>query len=110
MTTLPTGYYLSSSAAENASYIPTIYEALQTHPQVYWGRDRSFQVVSNQVERAWRAICVLKRKEAASVVAASDDGSEALDELVGFCRIVSDGEGFVLPLTLEDLHRVHARF
>lgn len=80
MATLPPSYSLSSEAGTAQTHLQAIYTALQTHPGVYWGKTRTIDVFLRQTERAWSCVCVLKITE---------EG----EELVGFARVISDGEG-----------------
>lgn len=80
MATLPPSYSLSSDPSTAQTHLQVVFTALQTHPGIYWGKSRTFEVISRQLERAWSCVCVLKTTE---------EG----EELVGFARVISDGEG-----------------
>ncbi|KAK4702026.1 hypothetical protein P7C70_g4199, partial [Phenoliferia sp. Uapishka_3] len=79
---LPAGYELSSEPELRYNFFGELFETLTQHPSIYWGQDRTRNVFARQLERSWRCLFVLKK-------------GKRKDELAGFCRIVSDGEGCV---------------
>lgn len=81
---LPAGYRLDSSQNASSTHLDAIIDALLCHPKIYWGKDRTKEVLARQIERAWTCVCVVRETE----------GGE--EELAGFCRVISDGEGWVI--------------
>lgn len=63
-----------------AARIPDVHRVLTTDKTIYWAQQRSLKCISNQIKRAWRTVYVFHKQS---------------DELVGFCRVVGDGEGLV---------------
>lgn len=63
--------------------IDTIWNWLST--EAYWGRSRTRPVLERQISRAWRCV---------AVYSTSTSTSTSPSALVGFTRIVSDGEAF----------------
>ncbi|KAM0750871.1 hypothetical protein T439DRAFT_325916 [Meredithblackwellia eburnea MCA 4105] len=84
-TTLPPGYSISSDPQHRFTYFRELYDILTTHPDIYWGQDRTLDSFARQMDRSWRCVYVLKERE---------PGDSGPPELAGFCRVVSDGEGF----------------
>lgn len=79
--TLPPGYRFTSNPDHITARLPDIYAAL-THPDIYWGLDRTPDTLATQIAHSWRTVLVLKGGE----------GSEG--ELAAFCRVVGDGWDF----------------
>ena len=84
---LPPGYLISSSPALRYTHFSELYDVLTQHPSIYWGQERSKEAFARQLERSWRCLFVVKR-------------TKRKDELAGFCRVVSDGEGCVVRSVL----------
>lgn len=83
---LPASYYLTRDPALLNLHLRAIYNALHDLPSVYWGKDRTLVTFTKQIDRAWTCCLVLKEREVV-------EGVKAEEEVVGFCRVISDGEG-----------------
>ncbi|ORY52823.1 hypothetical protein BCR35DRAFT_18447 [Leucosporidium creatinivorum] len=79
---LPPGYRLDSTREAKNLYNDAIIDGLLHTPGVYWGKQRPREMIRRQIERC-EGVVVLKRNE--------EDGKE---ELAGWARVVTDGEGF----------------
>ncbi|KAM0791656.1 hypothetical protein ACM66B_006092 [Microbotryomycetes sp. NB124-2] len=89
---LPQGYAVSCDKEVTLSHLSAITDVLLDHPLVYWGKNRTRDVVARQFQRC----------EAVTVV--HTDESSGKTTLVGFARVVTDNfdfayiaDVFVLP-------------
>jgi hypothetical protein len=79
---LPPGYRLDSTREEKEVYCDAIIDGLLHNPAVYWGQQRPRDMVKRQIDRC-EGVMVLKQS-------GGEDGKE---ELAGWARVVTDGEG-----------------
>lgn len=89
--TLPPNYILSRNPATALHHLPAIYSLLQSE-KIYWGKHRTLEVFTRQIERAWSCVCIIKVKESTGGDINQDE-RELTGELAGFARVISDGEG-----------------
>lgn len=79
---LPTAYRLDSTRQGRIKHAQAIADALlNTHPGVYWGRERTVPMVRRQLEET----------EGVVLLFAKEDGTE---EVAGFARVVTDHVDF----------------
>lgn len=78
---LPPGYRLDSTREAKETYSESIIDGLLHTPGVYWGKQRSREMIKRQIDRS-EGVLVLKQSE--------EDGTE---ELAGWARVVTDGDG-----------------
>jgi hypothetical protein len=84
MAFLPPLYRVCASRESSQKHLAAITTTLLSDPRIEWGKARTPEVIARQVTRAWSCICVLK---------GNDRAQGAEEELVGFARVISDGEG-----------------
>lgn len=77
---LPLSYRLDATRDAKQQFLEPIIDGLLSHPGVYWGKQRSREVIRRQVKRC-QGVCLLHR------------AGDGVKELAGWARVVTDGEG-----------------
>lgn len=80
MAALPPLYRFDDSPAATQRHLALITHTLLEDERVTWGKDRTAEVIARQVQKSFRSVCVVK-----------DAVGE--EELTGWARVISDGEG-----------------
>lgn len=97
---LPPHYRLTHDRAASLKYRDAIVAGLLDNPKIYWGTERTRDVVSSQIESAWNCVCVLYDDDE------EEEQGDGEERLAGWCRVVGDGVGIAY---LADLFIVSAR-
>ncbi|KAK4047047.1 hypothetical protein OIO90_006330 [Microbotryomycetes sp. JL221] len=85
---VPCGYRMTCSKQVALEHVNSISHVLLSDKRVYWARQRTVDVIKQQIESSWKFVLVLDARHD------DDDLANHVDKVAGFARVIADGETF----------------